>query len=196
MMALMLKSVSSSRKILLCLASLFLLAIVGRLLFRFTHSYLNYAFAFSTLTIPWLALKPFLRLQKWDRRWWGSLLLYPIMFMTLLIALNLACGLESRHHRIQDVAVIERDGFRVRLISDCGRDPAPCSLDLRQERLIAPGLLLVRTLDSIDGAVSGEISNVGPDTVRVRTTELDHRPSPESRGHVDRVYQVKRFVYF
>jgi hypothetical protein len=89
------------------------------------------------LGIAWLALKPFLGLQERgpqerDRKWWDGLMLSPILFVTTLIVLTLACGLRSGlSFRGKDIAVIERNRYQVRLISDCDTEIAPCSLHFR-----------------------------------------------------------------
>ncbi len=111
--------------------------------FSFTIPLLNRIFVLGASSIPWLALKPFSRLSKWDRQWWGCLLLYPLLCMTLVTLLNQACGLQAKQALVKDLAFTNFEGYRVRLSCDCSV-PHTCEVDLDQERRLLPWLLLTQ----------------------------------------------------
>jgi hypothetical protein len=65
-------------------------------------------------------------------------------------------------------------------------------LNLEQRRVIVPGLFLVRTVDFIESAYDGFLSEEGPYKVRLRAKGSYY----DKDSGFDKVYSLKPWVYF
>jgi hypothetical protein len=167
--------------------------------FEFTVPLLNALLVLAVLAIPWFALKPLFHLPLWTR-WVGGIVMTPFLFLMLFLSLvTVSCGPPGtyrykRWESVVDFSILEMNGYRVRLFNYCyGGALGGCVTELRQERTVFPGLLLVRTVDSFAHSWGNKVDVAGPNTVRVRWTEESISGSERS---LERTYQLRRFFYF
>ena len=166
---------------------------------EFTVPLLNVLFVAAVLSIPFFALKPIRRLPSW-RRWVGGLIVTPVVCLVVGFSLfEVACfppDLFRSAGLVNDIKIHRLGAYEVRLFSDCrGGATVACSVNVKQERQILPGLLLVRTLDSFYGASAGHIDVLGANSIRVEIPMAD-LPNSLGRGPLVRTYALKPFAYF
>ena len=181
------------------LAVLFLVFVVGlvcTLVFRFTQPLLNYIYVAALLCLPFLAIRPLLQLSRWPTLV-GFVFLVPLLLTCVLLMLfSLSCDRLELHHgrsesAIQVVDSIEQGGYTVHLLWDIGPPVGSTWLWVEQEKLIVPGLQMVKTLDSFDSEnPSGKLTAEGMSAVRLRIPPTAYRST-----ELERVYRLKRCVY-
>ena len=166
-------------------------------MFQFTMPLLNYIFVAALLCFPFTAIRPLSQLSRWPRLA-GFILLVPLLLIcVLLMVISLSCGRLELHHGRADSAIqvvdnIEQDGYTVHLLWDAGPPLVSTFLWVQQEKPILPGLQLVRVVDTFDGEnPSGKLTSEGISNIRLRIPPTSNRPE-----EVNRVYRLKRWVYF
>jgi hypothetical protein len=189
-----------SRRPLRLLAVLVLVFLVGigcTRVFQFTLPLLNYMFVAALLCFPFTAIRPLSQLSRWPRLA-GFILLVPLLLIcVLLMVISLSCGRLELHHGRADSAIqvvdsVEQDGYTVHLLWDIGPPVGSTLLWVEQEKLIVPGLQFVRIVDTFDGEnPSGKLTSEGMSTIRLRIPPTTYCPE-----EINRVYRLKRWVYF
>ena len=162
---------------------------------RFTNDGLNLAFVCVFLLLPFLAIKPVLRLHRWPKVL-STILLAPLLALSLVMLLfTAACDIPAAlQHRelVREVSSISQGRYSVHLLWEetSGGAVGPHGVGLEQRMFIVPGLYVVKHLDYFEGARSGSLSAEGNDKV------LLHIPEETGHAAINRVYSLKRGVYF
>jgi hypothetical protein len=192
----MAESGTRTRKSVLQLLFLAVLMGIGYTCIRtlsFANEALNFLFVCVFFLIPFLAIRPMLRLHSWPKMV-GLILLTPVLFLSSCsLMFTVACdGPHWSMTRIQPLQTIRMGSSTVQLQRyDSGGGVGIHGLNLEQRRLIVPGLFMVKSIDFFD-AFEGNLSVEGPYRIRVQATESyggsDH--------NVDRVYSLKPWGYF
>lgn len=180
-------------KQLLIVGALFAIGYVCLRNLRFTYAPLNGIFFILFLLIPWLAVRPLLKMPRWPK-FLGAIFLTPLLSLAmLLLVFQLACGDFGRHPElVRDLGTITQGQCSVHLVRD-GTAGAlgPHGLSLEQRISIVPGLYLVKHLDWFEGAYEGSLSSEPGEKVRVHITSVMN-----GYQRVDRVYALKPRGYF
>jgi hypothetical protein len=162
---------------------------------RFTNDELNIAFVCLFLLLPFLAIRPVLRLRRW-RKLAAAILLVPLLTLALLCLLftvtcDIPAVLEGRDLS-RELGSVQQGNYSVHLLSQetAGGALGPHGVALEQRMFVVPGLYVVRHLDYFDGVYEGSLSTEGADKVKV------HIPKSDLHQEIDRVYLLKRRVYF
>jgi hypothetical protein len=179
-------------------------------LFRFTFPALNYIFVAAVMSVPFFALRHILNLPRIPRVL-ACIAIFPVLGLILLMTLfSLTCSpeIEWRHYSkgscIQEVARVQQQGYSVHLLHDCGFGaPVSDSAWLEQRRPLIPGLYLRRVLDDFDpyyGDHQAALTTIAVNRVRLQIP-VGLAGTAEGRltgnlAAVDRVYELKRHVYF
>lgn len=162
---------------------------------RSTNDVLNLAFVCAFLLVPFLAVRPVLRL----RRWWkvfSTIALVPLLALSSLGLLLMAtCNVPaalSHRELSRELSTVRMGLYSVHLLwqETAGGAVGPHGVGLEQRMFIVPGLYLVKHLDYFEGAYEGSLSVEGADKVRL------HISKTAFRQEIDRVYPLKRRVYF
>jgi hypothetical protein len=154
----------------------------------------NFLFVCAFFLMPFLAIRPVLRLQQ-RARYWGFLLLTPLLLCSSCSLLfTVACeGPGWSSTRTEPLQTFQLDNSTVQLERyENGGAVGVHGLNLEQRRLIAPGLFVVRSVDFFDSAHEGTLSVEGPYRVRVHAKGNYYSNDYE----VDKVYSLKPWVYF
>jgi hypothetical protein len=160
----------------------------------FTVEVLNFVFVCAFFLIPFLAIRPVLRL--WHKpRILGLILLTPLLLLSsCLLLFTVACeGPGWSNGRTQVLQTFQQGSSTIPLQRyENGGALGVYGLSLEQRRLIVPGLFVVRFVDIFDDAYEGTLSLEGPYRVRVHA-----KGSYNSNDYqVDKVYSLKPWVYF
>ena len=186
----------SPQRKLTCVIALYAVGYLCCRIFAFDQPILNYCSSLLVVVLPFLAIGPLLKLSKWTKRA-GLVLLSPILFMELVFMLFFfACGSPELHHYrpgscIQEEQRLERNGYTVHLLSDCGGGATVRNSEwIEQRRRLMPGLSLVKTIASFYGAANGDLAFGDGNTLRYLRSEVD------DNGKQDYTYQLKPHLYF
>ena len=180
---------------LIALAALMPLGYLCMQTLRFTNDLLNVAFVCSFLLIPFLAVRPVLRLRGWPKAV-TTIFLTPLLALSLLLLLVTAsCDIPAilKHRELsRELARVQQRHYSVHLLwqETAGGAVGPHGVALEQRMTIIPGLYVVKRLDYFDEAHEGDLSAEGSDKVRL------HIPKSFSHQQVDQVYSLKSRVYF
>lgn len=161
---------------------------------RFTVRPLNSILDSAYLVVPFLAIRPVLRLQQ-QPRIWGLVLLTPLLLLSsfLLLFTVVFDGLLGGTERTEPLQTFQQGSSTIQMLRyENGGAVGVHGLNLEQRRLIAPGLYLVRSVDFFDYAREGTLSEEGPYRVRVHAKGNYYSDNDE----VDKVYSLKPWVYF
>lgn len=162
---------------------------------RFTNDLLNVAFVCTFLLIPFLAVRPVLRLRGWLKLA-TTIFLGPLLALSLFVLLVTAsCDIPAAiNHRelSRELGCIQQRGYSVHLMwqKTAGGAVGPHGVALEQRMTIIPGLYVVKRLDYFEEAYEGDLSAEGTDKVRL------HIPKSFSHQQVNQVYSLKSRVYF
>ena len=180
---------------LLILAALMALEYLCIRTLRFTNGLLNVAFVCLFFLIPFLAAREALRLGGW-LKYVTTILLVPLLALSMLsLILTVSCDLPAviEHRELsRELAYVQQGNYSVHLLWEetAGGALGPHGVSLEQRMFVVPGLYLVRYLDYFDEAHEGTLAFEGPDKVRV------YIPKHESHREIERVYALKRRLYF
>jgi hypothetical protein len=169
---------------------------------RFTNGWLNFVFVCAFLLIPFLAIRPLLRLRRWPRVL-TTILLSPFFAISLLLLLvQASCeapALIEHRELSRELRVAQQGHYSIHLLWEetAGGAVGPHGVGLEQRMFIFPGLYAVKYLDYFEDyfewTTEGSLSVEGADKVRLRIT----RRGVGGLSHeIDRVYSLKPWVYF
>jgi hypothetical protein len=188
------ESAGKSIRQLLVIAALMVIVYTGTRTLRFTVDVLNVIFDCVVYAIPFLAIRPVLRLHGRPRTW-GLRLLTPLLLFSSLYLLGTVVfdGLLGPSERSEPLQTFQQGSSTIQLQRyEYGGSVGVHGLNLEQRRLIVPGLYMVRSVDFFDSARGGTLSVEGPYRVRVHATG-----NYDSNDYqVDKVYDLKPWVYF
>ena len=162
---------------------------------RFTIDGLNVAFVCAFLFIPFFAIRPVLRLRRWVKAL-TMIILAPFLALSLFLLLfTTTCDIPAvvRHRELsQELSSVRQGYYSVHLLwqETAGGAVGPHGVGLEHRMFIVRGLYLMKQLDYFEGAHEGSLAAEGADKVRV------HIPKSDMHQEVDRVYSLKRRVYF
>ncbi|HKN74505.1 MAG TPA: hypothetical protein VJW94_04955 [Candidatus Acidoferrum sp.] len=162
---------------------------------RFTNEALNLTFVCLYFLLPFFAIRSVLRLRRWPKLA-ASIFLVPLLAIsTLCLLLTATCEIPAvvEHRELsREVATLRMEHCTVHLLwqETAGGAVGPHGVGLEQRMFLVPGLYLVKHLDYFEGAHEGSLLLVGNDKVRV------HVPKSDLHQEVDKVYALKRRVYF
>lgn len=162
---------------------------------RFTSNGLNVAFVGVFLLLPFLAIKPVLRLRRGPKIA-TSIVLGPLLMLSLIALLFMTtCDIPAaiEHRELsRELSSIEQEHYSVHLLwtESAGGAVGPHGVALEQRMFIFPGLYVVKHLAYFEGAFLGGLSLEEKDKVRL------HIPKTNSHAEVNQVYSLKRWVYF
>ena len=185
----------NSTRTLLGLGALMALAYLCIRTLRFTNDLLNVVFVCGLLLIPFLAVRPVLRLRGWLKLV-TAIILAPLLALSLLFLLVTAScdipALVKRREASRELDYVQQGHYSVHLLwqETAGGAVGPHGVALEQRMSIVPGLYVVKQLDYFEGAHEGTLSAEETDKVRV------HIPKTDVHQQVDQVYLLKRRVYF
>lgn len=180
---------------LLFLAALMGLGYLCTRTLRFTNDFLNIGFVCSFFLIPFLAAREALRLGGWLKVV-TTILLVPLLALSMLaLLLTVGCDLPAAvEHRemSRQLACVQQGNYSVHLLwkETAGGALGPHGVAVEQRMFIVPGLYVVKGLDYFESAYQGSLSAEGPGTVRL------HIPKSNEHEEVDKVYSLKRRVYW
>jgi hypothetical protein len=143
---------------------------------RFTNGALNLTFVCLFLLLPFFAINPVRRLRRWPK-------LAALIFLVPLLVISMVCLLLTATCEIP--AVVE-----LLWQETAGGAVGWHGLGLEQRMVVVPGLYLVKHLDDFEEVNKGSLALEGADKVRLRI------PKSGSHQEVDKVYALKRRVYF
>jgi hypothetical protein len=150
---------------------------------------LNFIFACAFYLIPFLAIRPMLRLPQRPRRW-GLILLSPLLLLSSFLLLFKLVGSSERTETLQ---TFQQGSSTIQLQRyEYGGAVGVHGLNLEQRRVIVPGLYMVRSVDFFESAHEGTLSVEGPYKVRVHAKGSYGNSNLE----VDRAYSLKPWIYF
>src|SRR6185312_221496 len=186
------KETSQSVRQLLVLAVIMFLGYFcsGRL--RFTIGALNLIFFYAWMLVPFLAIKPALRLHRRPRIV-GLIILIPLLCLwSLLLLAAFVLGADGRAEITRPLQAFQVGNSTIELGDyDYGGAVGVHGLNLEQRRLIFPGLYLVKSVDFFENASEATLSVDGPDRVRI------HPGNDLNKDfRYDKVYSLKPWVYF
>ena len=162
---------------------------------RFTNDWFNLAFVYLFLMVPLLATPMALRLP---RRWHGwvavpFLLIVGISMMMILATAAWSIPALIEHRELnRELSTVQQGRYSVCLSQyrTAGGALGPQGVLLEQRMNLLPWLYAVKCLDYFEGAFGGSISAAGPDRIEL------HIPGDVMQWPVDRVYQLKPWLYF
>jgi hypothetical protein len=179
---------------LLLIAALMVIAYTCTCTLRFTVGAINFILDCAFYAIPFLAIRPVLRLHR-QPRIWGLIILTPLLLLSsfLLLGTVVFDGLLGGTERTQPLQTFQQGSSTIQLQRyENGGAVGVHGLNLEQRRLIVPGLYVVRSIDFFDSAWDGTLTVEGPYRVRVHAKgNYD-----SNKYEVDRVYSLKPWVYF
>lgn len=158
--------------------------------FRFSVDALNSIFLYAYFLVPFLAIRPTLRLPQRFKTL-GLVLLTPLLvFSSVSLLMRLVGG---RLERSQQLQSFQQGSSTVQLIRfSNGGALGVRGVYVEQRRLAVPELYLVRSIAFFDHAKEASLSVEGPSGVRVRARGNYY----ENDFVVDKVYSLKPWVYF
>jgi hypothetical protein len=159
-----------------------------------TVATLNFTFVSAFYAVPFLAVRPVLRLRR-KPRMWGLILLTPLLLLSLFLLLGKLVfdGLLGGSERTEPLQTFQLGRSTIQLQRyENGGAVGVRGLNLEQRRLVLPGLYLVRSVDFFDYAKEGNLSVEGPYKVRVHA-----RGDYYSYDHeIDKEHILKPWIYF
>jgi hypothetical protein len=165
---------------------------------RLGSSRANIAATILFLLLPWLGLRYCFALPKWWQTTIALLVLLPALLFTVIGGFVIWIG----SHSIQRSTRIEMGAYRV-VIEEFvyGGAAGGEAVDVRQERTLLPGLLLVRRLDTVGDADIASYRIIGPNELRIELSLWGMKPGQSDFeyhqiGSKDNDYRLKSFVYF
>ena len=180
---------------LLILALVFIAGAACTQCLRFTHPVPNELFGAAVLSVPFLALRPLSQLPRIPKII-GRIAVVPFLLFSLLTALTfVACG-DLQLHRdrqscMEELGKVDQPGYSVQLVRDgCGGAAVSFMLLVQQRMPLFPGLYVIRSVDILDDTYEGNLTAVAPDRIRLQVE------GSSWHQQIDRVYQLKRHVYF
>jgi hypothetical protein len=162
---------------------------------RFTNGALNLTFVCLFLLLPFFAINPVRRLRRWPK-------LAALIFLVPLLVISMVCllltatceipAVVERREMSREVATLRMEHCTVYLLwqETAGGAVGWHGLGLEQRMVVVPGLYLVKHLDDFEEVNKGSLALEGADKVRLRI------PKSGSHQEVDKVYALKRRVYF
>ena len=178
---------------LLVLAVVMALGYTCRYAFRFTVGALNQIFEIAFLLVPFLAIKPMLRLRSWFRALGFVLLIPVLLLLSLLVLGTIIFGTGDRSEMREPLQAFQQGNSTIELGEyDYGGSVGVHGIYLEQRRHIFPGLYLVRSIDFFDSAQRATLSVDEP--YRVRVHAEGNYYSYDVR--TDKVYLLKPWLYF
>ncbi|MGD0859794.1 MAG: hypothetical protein ABR912_10775 [Terracidiphilus sp.] len=161
---------------------------------RFTVEAFNFIFVCAFYLVPFLAIRPVLRMHQRPRIW-GLILMTPLLLLSSsLLLFTVACealGRPGEHTLPLQTSQLGRSTIQLQEYENGGALGIH-GLNLEQRRLVVPGLYLVRSVDFFGDAREGTLSVEGPYRVRVHAKGNYHSNDYE----VDKVYSLKPWIYF
>jgi hypothetical protein len=162
---------------------------------RFTNNFFNVAFVCSFFLIPFLAAREALRLGGWLKVVTTTLLVPVLAVSMLSLLLTVSCDLPAvvEHREMsRQLACVQQGNYSVHLLWEetGGGALGPHGVAVEQRMSIVPGLYMVKLLDYFESASHGSLSAEGADIIRL------HIPKSNEHEEVNRVYQLKRRVYW
>jgi hypothetical protein len=179
---------------LLFIAALMVICYTSSCTLRFTVAALNFILDCVLYLIPFLAIRPVLRLHHRPRIW-GFILLTPLLLLSSFLLLGKVVfeGLLGGTERSESLQTVQLGSSTIQLQRyEYGGAVGVHGLNLEQRRLIVPGLYLVRSVDFFDSAREGTLSVEGLYRVRVHAKGNYYSNNYE----VDKVYSMKPWVYY
>jgi len=161
---------------------------------RFTFRPINFVLDCAWLALPFLAIRPVLRMRR-PLRTWGIVVLAPMLsaLALLLVFKVFFDGLLGGSERIEPLQTFQQGGSTIELQRyENGGAVGVHGLNLEQRRLVIPGLYLVKSVDFFDNAFEGSLAVEGPYRVRVRARGSYYNNDLET----ERVSSLKPWVYF
>jgi len=174
---------------------------------RFGSSLANYVALLLFFCLPWLGLRYAFALRKWWQITVAVVLLAPVLVYSLLGGIMTIVEVRPVIRTGADpgfapLAKIEMGAYRVVVyqILDGGAVGGEAA-EVRQERTLIPGVLLVRRLEVVDNADISTYRTIGPDELRVELSLWGEKPGQKDFeyhqiGSKDSEYHLKSFVYF
>jgi hypothetical protein len=188
------ESAGKSVRQLLVIAALMVVGYSGTRTLRFTVDVLNVIFHCVVYAIPFLAIRPVMRLHGRPRTW-GLILLSPLLLLSSLCLLGTVVfdGLLGPSELKEPLQTFQLGTSTIQLQDyEYGGAVGVHGLNLEQRRRIFPGLSMVRSVGFFDDAREGTLSVEGPHRVRVHA-----KGSYDSNDYqVDKVFDLKPWVYF
>jgi len=154
----------------------------------------NFIFLCAFYLVPFLAIRPVLRLRQRPKIW-GLILLTPLLLLCSFLFLGKSVfeGLLGETERTQPLQTFQQGSSTIQLQRyEYGGSVGVHGLNLEQRRLIVPGLYMVKSVDFFDSAREGTLFVEGPYRVRVHAKGNYYSNNPE----VDKVYSLKPWVCF
>lgn len=189
----------------------FLLALLNYIcpLLRFRASIANDVAILLVFFLPWLGLRYVFALRKWWQTAVAFVLLVPVLLLSLLggilaaieVGYVISTGADF-WSTVQHSTKIEMGAYRV--VAEefvYGGAAGGEAVEVRQERTLIPGVLLVRRLETVEDAEIASCRVVGPDELRVELRLSGMKPGSQGGpyqqiGSKDNEYHLKRFLYF
>ena len=125
-----------------------------------------------------------------------TMVLVPLLTLSslsLLFVVTCNVPAAARHREFsRELSSVRLGPYSVHLLwqETAGGAVGPHGLGLEQRMFIVSGLYIVKHLDYFEGAYQGDLSVEGADKVRL------HIPKTTFHQEIDRVYLLKRRVYF
>jgi hypothetical protein len=161
---------------------------------RTTAEAMNWVFVYAWLALPFLAIRPVIRMQR-QPKIWGFILLTPVLLVSgfLLMGTVVFYGLLGPSENKEPLQTFQEGSSTIELQRyENGGGVGVHGLNLEQRRFIVPGLYLVRSVGFFDDAREGTLSQVGPFRVKVHAKGSYYSNDYE----VDKSYTLKPWVYF
>lgn len=179
---------------LLVIAALIVAGYISAKTLRFTTEILNFIFVCALFSIPFLAIRPVLRLPRRPKTI-GLILLIPLLSLSSFSLLFMgACnGPGTSIEHTEPLQVFQQGNYTIRLFRyENGGAVGVRGIVLEQRRPVVSGLYMVRSVAFFDSAHEATLSLEGPGKVRVRARGNYYSNDYE----IDRVYTLKPWVYF
>lgn len=166
--------------------------------FRFTHHGLNLAFGCLFLLLPFFAIKPALRLPRWQKIAAFMVLTPMLAFSVLGLTGMAACDIPDAVNHAQlsrELCTLQHGEYSVHLAWEetAGGAIGPHGVSLEQRRGLLPGMYLVKTLDYFEGASEGTLSWAGKDRVSLYIPVAGYY---QNQMNIRREYSLKSWLYF
>lgn len=188
------ESASKSIRQLFVIAALMVIGYICTRTLRFTVDVLNPIFHCVAYAIPFLAIRPVLRLHGQGRTW-GFRVLIPSLLLSSLYLLGTLVfdGILGPSELRKPLQTFQVGSSTIQLQDyDYGGSVGVHGFNLEQRRLLVPGLFLVRSVGFFDDAREGTLSVEGPYRVRVHAKGNYY----SNDYQVDKVFDLKSSVYF
>jgi hypothetical protein len=160
-----------------------------------TNRWLDLVFQHGYFVWPFLAIRPARRLRRWAMviAW---VVLVPLLMLSLgalfFTAILDIPAVVGKRELSRELSRVSQGRYSVLLLWEetAGGAVGPHGLSVEQRMFLVPGVYLVKYVAYFEGGHEGSLSVEGPDKVRLQV------PWSPSHEGVDRVYSLKRRVYF